>query len=156
MKLTRWQSPSVVNWPSFNRLSDLRQEIDQLFDLPLAGLSGTSPWMSGWTPALDVYEDKDQFVITAELPGMKKEDIEVSLHNGSLTVSGERKSEYENREESGVYRAERYFGRFQRTVDLPALVAGDGVKADYRDGILTITLPKAEEAKPRQINVNVK
>ena len=155
MKLTRWQSPSVSHWPQFGRLSDLRDEIDRLFDLPLAGYTGSSPWMSSWTPALDVYEDKDQFVVTAELPGMKKDEIDVSLHNGSLTLSGERKSESKN-EDGGVYRAERYFGRFQRTVDLPTTVVSDKVKADYRDGVLTITLPKAEEAKPRQISVNVK
>ena len=155
MKLTRWQSPTVTNWPSIGRLSDLREEIDRLFEMPLAGVAGTSPWMSGWTPALDVYEDKDQFVVKAEVPGMKKEDIEVSLHEGSLTVSGERKSEHET-DEAGVYRSERFFGRFQRTVDLPTGVDPSRVKADYRDGILTITLPKAEEAKPKKISVNVK
>jgi len=111
--------------------------------------------MSGWTPALDVYEDKDQFVVKAELPGMKRDDIEVSLHDGSLTISGERKSEQESKE-SGVYRSERYFGRFQRTLDLPTGVADDKVKAEYRDGILSITLPKVEEAKPKHITVSVK
>jgi HSP20 family protein len=155
MKLTRWQSPTVTNWPSIGRLSDLREEIDRLFEMPLAGMTGTSPWMSGWTPALDVYEDKDQFVVKAEVPGMKKEDIDVSLHEGSLTVSGERKSEHET-DEAGVYRSERFFGRFQRTVDLPTGVDPGRVKADYRDGILTITLPKVEEAKPKKISVNVK
>ena len=154
MKLTRWQSPVAASWPSMSRLTDLRDEIDRLFDVPLAGLTQTSPWMSGWTPALDVYEDKDHFTVKAEVPGMKKEDIEVSLHEGTLTVSGERKEEAASKE-SGLYRSERYFGRFQRAVDLPASVVGDKVKAEYRDGILTITLPKAEEAKPRQINVNV-
>jgi len=155
MKLTRWQTPSALGWPSFGRLSDLREEIDRLFDLPLAGAAGSSPWMSGWTPALDVYEDKDQFVVKAELPGMKRDDIEVSLHDGSLTISGERKSEQESKE-SGVYRSERYFGRFQRTLDLPTGVADDKVKAEYRDGILSITLPKVEEAKPKHITVSVK
>jgi HSP20 family protein len=104
---------------------------------------------------LDVFEDKDQFLVKAEVPGMNKEEIDVSLHDGSLTISGERKSEHEKSEE-GVYRSERYFGRFQRTVDLPSAVDVGRVKADYRDGILTVTLPKAEEAKPRKINVNIK
>lgn len=111
--------------------------------------------MGGWTPALDVYEDKDQFTITAELPGMNKEDIDVSLHNGSLTLSGERKSEHQG-EEAGVYRSERFFGRFQRSVDLPTAVVAEKVKAEYLNGILHITLPKAEEAKPKQISVMVK
>ncbi|MCU0788436.1 MAG: Hsp20/alpha crystallin family protein [Verrucomicrobia bacterium] len=153
MKLTRWQSPVAANWSGISRLTDLRDEIDRLFEVPLAGLTQTSPWMSGWTPALDVYEDKDHFTVQAEVPGMKKEDIEVSLHEGTLTISGERKEEAKS-EEGGLYRSERYFGRFQRAVDLPASVVGDKVKAEYRDGILTITLPKAEEAKPKQINVN--
>lgn len=154
MKLTRWQSPSVLNWPSIGRLTDLRDEIDRLFELPLGELNTSSSWMSGWTPALDVYEDKDQFTVKAEVPGMSKDAIEVSLHDGMLTISGERKDEAQ-RKEGGLYRSERYFGRFQRSVELPALVVGEKVKADYRDGILTITLPKAEEAKPKQINVNV-
>jgi len=155
MKLTRWQSPTVSNWPSFTRLSDLRDEIDRLFDLPLAGLTGSSSWMSGWTPALDVYDDKDHYVVKAEVPGMNKDDIDVSLHEGSLTITGERKSEHAG-QETGVYRSERFFGRFQRTVDLPTGVDASRVKADYRDGILTVTLPKAEEAKPKRISVNVK
>jgi len=155
MKLTRWQSPSALSWPSFGRLSDLRDEIDLLFDLPLAGATGTSPWMSGWTPALDVYEDNDQFVVKAELPGMKKEEIDISLHNGSLTLAGERRSGHETSDE-GVYRSERHIGRFQRTVDLPTTVRDDKVRAEYRDGILSITLPKAEEVKPKQISVSVR
>jgi HSP20 family protein len=144
----------VLNWPSIGRLTDLRDEIDRLFELPLGELNTSSSWMSGWTPALDVYEDKDQFTVKAEVPGMSKDAIEVSLHDGMLTISGERKDEAQ-RKEGGLYRSERYFGRFQRSVELPALVVGEKVKADYRDGILTITLPKAEEAKPKQINVNV-
>lgn len=155
MKLTRWQSPNMLNWPTLDRLTDLRDGLECLFDLPLAGTAGTSPWMSGWTPALDVYEDKDQFVVTAELPGMKKDEIDVSFNDGSLTISGERKSEHENKE-AGVFRSERYFGRFQRTVDLPAQVEGNKAKAEYRDGILTVALPKAEQAKPKQISVSVK
>ena len=155
MKLTRWQSPSVTNWPSIGRLSDLRDELDRLFELPFTGVGGSSSWISGWTPALDVYEDKDQFVVKAEVPGMEKEDIDVSLHDGSLTISGERKSDHKT-EEAGVYRSERYFGRFQRTLDLPTGVDANKVKAEYRDGILTVTIAKAEEAKPKKINVSVK
>jgi HSP20 family protein len=154
MNIVKWQRPSLTNWPSFGRLSDLRDEIDRLFESPLSELTRTSQLLSGWTPALDVYEDKDNFVVKAELPGMKKEDIEVSLHDGSLSISGERKTEAK-REEGEVYRAERFFGRFQRTVTLPTAVAADKVKAAYKDGVLTITLPKTEEAKPKQIDVSI-
>ena len=111
--------------------------------------------MSGWTPVLDVFEDKDQFVVKAELPGMKQEDIQVSLHDATLTVSGERKGEQKDKD-AGVYRSERYFGRFQRTIDLPNTVDQAKVTADYQDGILTIALPKTEAAKPKRISVSVK
>src|SRR2546430_10128905 len=86
--LTRWQRPEVATWPGFGRLSTLREEIDRLFEEPLATLARSSHLLSGWTPALDLYEDKEKFVVKAELPGMKKEDIEVSLHDGSLSLSG--------------------------------------------------------------------
>jgi HSP20 family protein len=145
MKITR-----VSTWPTLGRLTDLRDEIDRLFEAPL---QRTSEFL-GWTPAFDAYEEKDNFVVKAELPGMKKEDISVSLHDGNLIVSGERKTETKG-DGAEVYRAERFFGKFQRSVALPATVATSQVKAEYKDGVLTVTLPKSEEAKPRQIEVNV-
>src|ERR1700722_8486536 len=145
MKLTR-----VSTWPTLGRLTDLRDEIDRLFESPL---SRTSEFL-GWSPAFDVYEEKDNFIVKAELPGMKKEDINVSLHDGDLIISGERKSET-RREGTEIYRAERFFGKFQRSIPLPATVAASNVKAEYKDGVLTVTLPKSEEAKPRQIEVNI-
>jgi HSP20 family protein len=153
--LTRWQRPELATWPTFGRLTNLRDEIDRLFEAPPAELVRNSQLLSGWTPMLDVYEEKDHFTVKAELPGMKKEDIEVAMHEGSLSISGERKSESKH-EDSEVYRAERFFGRFQRTVSLPAPVAVDKIQAQYKDGVLTVTLPKTEEAKPKRIEVNVK
>lgn len=154
MNIIKWQRPAVAAWPNLGRLSDLRDEIDRLFDSPLNELTRTSQLLSGWTPALDVFEEKDNYVVKAELPGMKKEDIEVSFHDGSLSLSGERQSETKQQADE-VYRAERYFGRFQRTITLPAAVASDKIKAAYKDGVLTVTLPKTEEAKPKQIDVAV-
>jgi len=153
MNLTRYQRPEVA-WPGFGRLSSLRDELDRLFESPWTELARTSQLLSGWTPALDIHEDKDNFIVRAELPGMKREEIDVSLHDGALSLSGERKME-QKFEEAEVYRTERFFGKFQRTVSLPAAVAADKVKAQYKDGVLTITLPKTEEAKPKQIDVNV-
>lgn len=152
--LTRWQRPEFATWPGFGRLTGLREEIDRLFEAPLAELTRTSQLLSGWTPTLDLYEDKDNLYVRAELPGMKREDIEVSLHEGTLSLSGERRSEGEY-EGADVYRAERFFGRFQRTVALPSLVAADKVKAQYKDGVLSVTLPKTEEAKPKLIDVSM-
>ena len=150
MNLMRWQRPAL----GLGRLTDLREEIDRLFDAPLAELTRNSQLWSGWTPALDVYEEKDELIVKAELPGMKRENIEVSLHDGTLSISGERRGG-DTYEKAEVYRSERFFGRFQRTVTLPTPVAFDKVKAEYKDGILTVHLPKTEEAKPKHIDVNV-
>ncbi len=149
MNLIRFQTPGLT---AFADLSSLRNEIDRLFESPLGELARTSHFLSGSGPALDIYEDKDNFVVKAELPGMKREDIDVSLHDGSLSISGERKSE-QKLENVQTHRTERFFGRFQRTVNLPAPVAADKVSGQYKDGVLTITPPKAEEAKPKQIDV---
>ena len=150
--LTRLQRPDL-SWGGFGRLMDLRGEIDRLFEAPLTELARASQLLSGWTPAMDLYEDKDNFVVRAELPGMKREDIEVSLHEGGLSISGERKLE-KSHEQKEVHRSERFFGRFQRTVSLGSPIAADKIKAQYKDGILTVTLPKTEEAKPKRIDVS--
>jgi len=139
-------------WSAFDRLPSLRDELNRLFDFALP--TRDSGLFSGWTPALDVYDEKDNFVVKAELPGLKKEDIDINVHNGVLTISGERKQEAE-RKEGQTFRSERYFGRFQRSVTLPAAVDVTKVKASYKDGILSIDLPKAEEAKPKQIAISV-
>jgi len=154
MKLIHTKRPVLAPWTSFGRLSNLRDEIDRLFGAPLADFTAGSQVLSGWTPALDVFEDKDNFVVKAELPGMKKEDIEVSLHDGSLSISGERKSE-SKQEDAEVQRPSVFFGRFQRTVTLPTAVKAEQIKAAYHAGVLTVTLPKAEEAKPKRIEVSV-
>lgn len=142
MKLMQYQRPAVA-WPTFGRLANLQDELDRLFESPL----------TGWAPALDVHEDKDTFSVRLELPGMRREDIEVSLQDGALIISGERKEEKIG-EETTVHRQERYYGKFSRALTLPVAVSGDKVKAQYKDGILTVTLPKAEEAKPKAITVS--
>jgi HSP20 family protein len=142
MKLMHYTRPGLA-WPTFGRLANLQDELDRLFESPL----------QAWAPALDVHEDKDGFTIRAELPGMKREDIEVSIQDGALVISGERQEEKVN-EGTEVHRQERYYGRFSRALTLPTAVNGDKVKANYKDGILTVTLPKAEEAKPKQITVS--
>ncbi len=141
MKLIQCERPGLVG---FGRLSNLQDELDHLFESPLRA----------WAPALDVREDKDNFVIRAELPGLKREEIEVSLQDGALVISGERQAE---KVEEGVevHRQERYYGKFQRALTLPEPVAANKVKADYKDGVLTVTLPKTEEAKPKKIDVSV-
>ena len=143
MKLVKYERPGLA-WPTFGRLANLQDELDRLFESPL----------TGWAPALDVQEDKDKFTVKVEVPGLKREDIDVSLQDDALVISGERKSE---KVEEGVevHRQERFYGRFQRALTLPERVAADKVKADYKDGVLTVMLPKTEEAKPKKIDVSV-
>ncbi|MDR3459682.1 MAG: Hsp20/alpha crystallin family protein [Verrucomicrobiae bacterium] len=143
MKLVTYQRPGLA-WPSFGRLLNLNDELDRLFETPL----------QAWAPALDVHEDKEKFTVSLELPGLKREDINVHLEDGSLIISGERKAETVS-EGTEVHRQERYYGKFSRALTLPVAVAPDKVKAAFKDGILTVTLPKAEEAKPKQIDVTV-
>jgi HSP20 family protein len=152
MTLLRWQRPETPRWMPFQQLSGLREEIDRLFESPLMPLAGAQPFFGGWCPAIDLYEDKDNITFRCELPGMKKDEIEISLQEGVLTVSGERKldAKLENAE---THRSERFTGRFQRSVTLPAPVDADKIKATYKDGILTVLLPKAAEARPKQIQV---
>lgn len=148
MSLIRYHFPEVSNWPSSDRHSTLRDEVNRLFDFSWPSRE------SGWTPALDVHDDKDCLTVQVELPGVKKDEIDIALEDGVLTVSGERKTERVSKEGES-FRSERYFGKFQRTVTLPAAVDTGKVQASYKDGILTIDLPKAEEAKPRQITISV-
>ena len=155
MAIIRYQEPELTTWSPVDRLASLRDEMNRLFETSL-GTFGMRDFglFSGWSPALDIHDEKDNLFVKVELPGMKREDIDISLHDGMLTISGERKQEVTSGE-GEAFRSERYFGRFHRTVTLPTMVNPDKVKASYKDGILTIELPKAEEAKPKQIEVNV-
>jgi len=150
MRLMRYQRPDVWSWSPFDQLTNLRDEINRLFESPFS--NGNSDALNTWAPALDLFEDKDSLVLRAEVPGLKKEDIDISLHENTITISGERRNEkkYEGSETS---REERVFGRFTRSLQLPKQVDAGKVKASYKDGILTVTLPKTEGAKPRQIAI---
>ena len=153
MNILRYQTPAVTLTP-LARLNAFQNEVNHLFEgAPFFGTDGRSA--HGFSPALDVYQDKDNVIVHAELPGLKKEDITLSLHDGLLTLSGERRHEKAHDEKSHV-RNERYFGKFERTITLPVQVDGTKVAAAYEDGILTVTLPKAEAAKPRQIEIAAK
>jgi HSP20 family protein len=154
MSIIRYQTPDLSAWSSPNRWANLRDEIDTMFELPFWSTLGRQTQLfNGWSPALDLYQNADNVVAIVELPGMRKEDIEISLHDGILTISGERKTESVEGEKAE--RTERVTGKFRRSITLPARVESDKVNATYKDGILTVTLPKAEDAKPKQIQVNV-
>ena len=154
MSIIRYQPPQTLAFSGFDRLSNLRDELDTLFEMPFwSNFGRQSQLFSGWSPALDLYQNNDNVIARVELPGMRKEDIEISLHDGMLTINGERKSE--TAEGDKAERTERYVGKFRRSISLPTQVDANKVTANYRDGILTVTLPKAEEAKPKQIKVDV-
>ena len=154
MSLIRYQDGQPPAWQSLDRWSSLRDELNTLFELPFGSNFGPQTQLfSGWTPALDLYQNNDNVVAVVELPGMRKEEIDISLQDGTLTVSGERKTEARTADKAE--RSERYVGTFRRSITLPTRVDSDKVSATYKDGILTITLPKSEEAMPKQIQVSV-
>lgn len=138
----------------FREWFDLQRGINQLFEesagkTPREGLA-----LSTWTPAVDVYEDENSFLIKLEVPEVKKEDVKVDLHDDTLSISGVRRIENEEKRE-GYHRVERSYGEFYRSFALPPNVNTDGINAQFKDGVLRLTLPKKEEAKPKQISVNV-
>jgi HSP20 family protein len=109
---------------------------------------------SNWLPPVNIAEDQDSYLIEAELPGVKREDIKVTYNNGVLTIQGERKEEKEEKGQQ-YHRMERVYGQFERSFRLPLTVKADQIQAEYNNGVLTLRVPKAEEAKPRQISINV-
>jgi HSP20 family protein len=135
-----------------SQYSSWRDQFGRLFDIAFPAREDRELW-GDWSPALDAFEDKDKYTVSVELPGLKKEDISVSVHDGVLTVSGERKSE-KDAKDGLVHRTERYYGKFTRSVSLPAKVHADKVSAAYKDGVLTVEVPKAEEARPKNITVS--
>jgi HSP20 family protein len=153
MSIIRYQNPETSLWRSLDRWANLRDEMNSLFEGSMWPNIQQAQLFTGWTPALDLYQTNDDVVAVVELPGMRKEDIELSLHDGMLTISGERKDETPEGEKTA--RTERFVGKFRRSISLPTRVDANKVNATYKDGILTVTLPKAEEVKPKQIQVNV-
>ena len=153
MSLIRYQTPGSVRWPSLNRWASLRDDLDTLLELPfLTGGARQAQLFTGWTPALDLYQNTDNVVAVIELPGMRKEDIEISLHDGMLTIGGERKTEAGENGESAT-RTERFSGKFRRSITLPGEVNSDKVTADYANGVLTVKMEKAPTARSKRIEV---
>jgi HSP20 family protein len=142
---------TIVRWEPLRELNSLQSEMNRLFNTAFdSGASG--PALQRWVPPMDLVESGDQFVLRADLPGMSEEDIQIELEDGTLTVSGERKAEHEQREE-GFHRVERSFGTFSRSLTLPKGIDGDAVSASFDRGVLEIRIPKPEERKPRRISI---
>jgi HSP20 family protein len=144
---------TIVRWEPLRELGSLQNEMNRLFntvfDTPSPSNAGT---LRRWMPAMDLVESGDHFVLRADLPGMSEEDVKIEFEDGTLTVSGERKAEREEKEE-GYYRVERAFGSFSRTLTLPKGIDADAVSASFDRGVLEIRIPKPEESKPRRIEI---
>ena len=147
---------ALIRWDPFREMASLQERMNRLFsDFRIRAPLGEEEITQGsWVPPVDIYETVESIVLEAELPGITKEDIVVEVKDGTLTLKGDRKFVKEVKEEN-YHRVERSYGAFQRAFTLPGTVQHDRVKAKFKDGILEITLPKVEQAKPKQIKVDV-
>ena len=137
----------------FRELFELQRGINQLFDESF-GAPREDVALKAWSPSVDVYEDSDSFLIKVELPEVNREDVKVNLNENTLSISGERRVENEDKREN-YHRVERSYGQFYRSFTLPPNVNASAINAQFKDGMLRLSLPKREEAKPRQIDVKV-
>ena len=152
---------AIVRWEPFRNLAGLQDRMNRLFDDSFRGMGlphteGEEDWALGgtWAPAVDIYEQEGDIVLKAELPGIDPKNVDIRIENNVLTLRGERKVDQQVKRES-YHRVERAYGAFTRSFTLPAVVDQERIKADYRDGVLSVTLPKREEAKPKQINISI-
>jgi HSP20 family protein len=143
---------AITRYQPWGMLDQLRREMDQMFDLQRSGDNGSSVATSDWTPAVDIKETKDAFVIEADIPGVDPKDIEVHMEDGVLSIRGEKKSE-KTEEHEGYKRVERTSGSFYRRFSLPDTADADKINAKSKHGVLEITIPKQEKTHPRKISV---
>jgi HSP20 family protein len=141
-------------WDPFLDASDLQGEMNRLFDSFFGRPARVAVVDRAWAPPVDMYQTGDELVMAVELPGVGEKDVSLSIIGDVLTLKGERPASA-GTERENLFRAERWSGRFERTLPLPIPVQVDKVKAAFKDGILTIRLPKVEEIKPREIKINV-
>jgi HSP20 family protein len=144
----------LTPWKPFRELTTLREEMDRLWNRFFGEREALEPFRGEWVPSLDVSETKDNVLVKAEIPGMDPKEIDISYAEGILTVRGERKQEKEEKDEN-YHMIERRYGSFSRSVRLPHEVKSDRIKANYKDGVLRITLPKSEEAKKKEVKIRV-
>jgi len=146
---------NLVRWSPWGEMTTLQNRINRMFDDPFfrTGRMDDDVSMGRWNPAVDLYEKNDHFVIKAELPGVDKKDITIDLKDRLLTLSGERSYDNEVNEEN-YYRRERSYGKFQRSFTLPADVDSDKIKAEFKDGVLQVEVPKPEQKKPKTVTIH--
>ena len=149
---------AIVRWEPFRDLLAIQDRMNRIFDESFRGMNrpGEDDWALGgtWAPLVDIYEREGNIELKAELPGIDPKDVDVRVENNVLTLRGERKVDREVNRES-YHRVERTYGSFSRSFTLPSVVDTEKIKAEYRDGVLHLTLPKKEEAKPRKISIKI-
>ncbi len=153
---------AIVRWDPSRDLANIEREFSRMFNSfnRKFGFSNSDDDVmeyenAMWTPLADISEDDDNYTVKLDLPGVKKEDVKINYENGQLSISGERKQEREKKN-SKYHRVERSYGRYFRSFNLPSKIMEDKIDAEFRDGQLTILIPKSEEAKPKQIEVKIK
>ena len=146
---------AIVKYNPFRELRSMQEQMNRLLDLAWNKEIGEELREGIWQPPVDIYEDESTVVIKAEVPGVDQKEIDIRIEDNTLTIRGERKHSQEVKKEN-YHRVERFYGTFQRSFSLPHTINQEKVKATCEQGVLTITLPKREEKKPKQINVEVK
>jgi HSP20 family protein len=145
---------TITRWDPFRNLASFQEQMNRLFEDSLARGRGDESALTAWAPAVDIYETEFELVLKADLPDLQEEDIDVRVENNMLTIRGERKFE-RSVSEDNFLRVERAYGSFSRSFSLPNTINPDAIQAEYRNGVLTLRMPKREESKPKQIRVSV-
>jgi len=144
---------ATTRWDPFRTISSFEEQVNRIFENSFAGKGGNSA-LASWAPAVDIYETENELVIKADLPEVNEKDLDVRVENNMLTIRGERKFEQKVKEDNYL-RVERAYGTFTRSFNLPTTVSTESIKAEYKNGVLTVEMPKRAESKPRQVKVSV-
>ena len=143
---------NLIRWNVFPEMSILQRQMNRLFDEATQNWNGDANTPNGWSPETDIYETETDLVLQADLPGFNAKDIDIVVENNVLTIRGERQFEATVQPE-GLHRMERSYGKFSRSFTLPAIVDGQKIQASYKNGVLSVTLAKAEHARPKRIQI---
>lgn len=146
-------STKMTHWDPFRGVNTLQEQLNRLFDDSFRGRWNESA-LTTWAPAVDIFETENELVVKADLPDIAEKDLDVRVENNMLTIQGERKFE-ETVDKDNYLRVERAYGSFTRSFALPNTVDADKIRAEYKNGVLTVQLPKRAEAKPKQVKVQV-
>jgi HSP20 family protein len=143
----------MIRWNRFRNTSNLQEQVNRLFESSFPG-KGEASALTTWVPVVDIYETENELVIKADLPEVNEQELDVRVENNTLTIGGERKFDDKVKEDNYL-RIERSYGSFSRSFSLPTTVNTEAIKAEYKNGVLTVELPKRAESKPKQVKINV-